>query len=267
MQVADSGLAAETLGSGPLLIVLHDLFASAASWRGVARALAASHRVICVDLRNHGRSPRAVSMAHTEMADDVLCLIEREGLDRPTVVGHGLGGKVAMTLALTAPYAVGRLAVLDVAPDTDAQPWARQMQAMREVLTHGRIAATGGAEPAMPRLATRNAYTDWRSNLAAIARAIPALSGFPRHLRYLGSDVPLHAILGARSDWVQPASAEAFAPMFPLATVEQITDAGHWIHADQRDALVASLRRMLDAPTREACRMAAPTRHSQETTT
>ena len=248
MQVADSGLAAETLGSGPPLIVLHDLFASAASWRGVARALAASHRVICVDLRNHGRSPRAVSMAHTEMADDVLCLIEREGLDRPTVVGHGLGGKVAMTLALTAPYAVGRLAVLDVAPDTDAQPWARQMQAMREVLAHGRVPDAGRADPALPRLATRNAYADWRSNLAAIGMAIPELGGFPRHLRYLGSDVPLRAILGARSDWVRPATAAAFAPMFPRATVELVEDAGHWIHVDQRDALIASLRRLLDAP-------------------
>lgn len=214
-------LAFEAIGDGPPVVLLHGLFASAASWRGVARALADTHRVLSVDLRNHGRSPRAMNMAYTEMADDVLSLIERESLGRAAVIGHSVGGKVAMALALSAPYAVGRLAVIDIAPAAYLDQWGQQLSARHDE------------------------HVDWRSHLPAIALSLPELCNFPGLLRYLRSDAALHAIVGARSPCVTPASAEAFAPMFPNASVEVIPDAGHWVHADQPHALVASLRRAL----------------------
>ena len=80
-----------------------NVFGSGANWRSVARALAPHHRVLCVDLRNHGHSPWTDSMDYLEMADDVRALIARQGLSRPTVVGHSMGGKTAMALALTSP--------------------------------------------------------------------------------------------------------------------------------------------------------------------
>jgi esterase len=244
-------LAFETIGNGPAVIMLHGLFASAASWRGVARALSVSRRVFSVDLRNHGRSPRAMDMSYTTMADDVLQLIERERLDRPALVGHSMGGKVAMALALATPRAVGPVVVIDIAPVAYADRWSPQLQAMRDML--GRISTPpddgrfdDGDGPLLPRLATRNAYIDWRSNLPAIGLSIHELCAFPRQLRYLSTDAPLHAIVGACSDHVSPATADAFAPMFPRASVEVIADAGHWVHADQPAALVRSLRRALD---------------------
>lgn len=248
-------LAFEAIGDGPPVVLLHGLFASAASWRGVARALADSHRVLSVDLRNHGRSPRAISMAYTEMADDVLSLIERESLGRAAVIGHSVGGKVAMALALSAPYAVGRLAVIDIAPAAYLEQWGQQLRAMHDAATGLGPAPAHGADPLsasemlaeilLPRAATRNAHVDWRSHLPAIALSLPELCNFPGLLRYLRSDAALHAIVGARSPCVSPASAAAFAPMFPNASVEVIPDAGHWVHADQPHALVASLRRAL----------------------
>ena len=84
-------------------MVLHGLFGSSGNWRGVARELAATHTVLSVDLRNHGASPWADSMDYVEMAEDVLQLIERLGLQRPTVMGHSMGGKTAMALALLHP--------------------------------------------------------------------------------------------------------------------------------------------------------------------
>ena len=93
-------LAFEDTGTGPPVVVLHGLFGSSANWRSVARALAPHHRVLCVDLRNHGHSPWTDSMDYLEMADDVRALIARQGLSRPTVVGHSMGGKTAMALAL-----------------------------------------------------------------------------------------------------------------------------------------------------------------------
>src|SRR5437016_1718722 len=102
-------LACESAGSGPPLVVLHGLFGSSGNWRGVARELAATHSVHCVDLRNHGTSPWADSMDYLEMADDVLQLIERLDLDRPAVMGHSMGGKTAMALALRHPEHVSQL--------------------------------------------------------------------------------------------------------------------------------------------------------------
>jgi pimeloyl-ACP methyl ester carboxylesterase len=96
-------LVCETVGSGPPLVVLHGLFGSGSNWRSIARELAATHSVISVDLRNHGASPWADSMDYVEMADDVLQLIDRLKLDRPTLMGHSMGGKVAMALALRHP--------------------------------------------------------------------------------------------------------------------------------------------------------------------
>jgi esterase len=249
-------LAFETIGNGPAVIMLHGLFASAASWRGVARALSDSRRVFSVDLRNHGRSPRAVDMSYTAMADDVLRLIEREQLDRPALVGHSMGGKVAMALALTTPRAVGPVVAIDIAPVAYADRWSAQLQAMRDMLGRASMPHVpdddrfdDGMGPLLPRLATRNAYIDWRSNLPAIGLSIHELCAFPRQLRYLSTDAPLHAIVGARSDHVSPATADAFAPMFPRASVEVIADAGHWVHADQPAALMRSLRRALDRPS------------------
>jgi esterase len=109
-------LACESTGSGPPLVVLHGLFGSGRNWRGVARKLTATHAVHCVDLRNHGGSPWADSMGYIELADDVLQLIARLRLDRPAVMGHSMGGKTAMALALRQPSVVRRLVVVDIAP-------------------------------------------------------------------------------------------------------------------------------------------------------
>ena len=96
----------ESVGSGPPLVILHGLFGSSGNWRGIARELGACHSVYSVDLRNHGASPWADSMDYLEMADDVVQLIERLGLDRPSVLGHSMGGKTAMALALRHPKRV-----------------------------------------------------------------------------------------------------------------------------------------------------------------
>src|SRR3712207_2878600 len=109
-------LAFDSVGDGPPLLLLHGLYGSRRNWRSIARALSDSHRVVSVDLRNHGNSPWAGSMSYPEMADDVLDLIRRERLERPAVMGHSMGGKTAMALALLHPAEVAQLIVADIAP-------------------------------------------------------------------------------------------------------------------------------------------------------
>ena len=248
----------ETVGSGPPLVVLHGLFGSSGNWRGIARELAPSHSVFSVDLRNHGASPWADSMDYLEMADDVLQLVETLGLDRPTVMGHSMGGKTAMALALSHPERVGQLIVVDIAPLSYADTLTPFVEAMRNA---DAFAAASRAEvqrrlqqqvpdPAvvpflMQNLVTRNDHFDWRLNLLGLGATMSQLCAFPSALlgsRFAG---PVTVIAGEDSDYVVEHDGESFRPMFTDVDVEVIEGAGHWVHADQPAAFLASVRQAL----------------------
>ena len=117
--------------NGPPIVVLHGLLGSARNWTTIAKQLADTHRVFTLDLRNHARSPWADSMSFGEMAGDVAAFIERHALSRPAVIGHSLGGKVAMRLALTRSGLVERLVVVDVAPVAYAHTFGPLVEAMQ----------------------------------------------------------------------------------------------------------------------------------------
>lgn len=256
-------LAFESVGElleRPPLVILHGLFGSGGNWRSVARELSRSHRVLLVDLRNHGASPWAESMSYLEMADDVLRLIERLGLSRPSVLGHSMGGKVAMALALLYPQHVGRLTVVDIAPVTYADRLSVVAEAMRATDTFdaasreevrqrlaGLLPDAGVVPFLMQNLVARNAHFDWRVNLGAILASIESLSGFPAELRGLRFKRPVHVIAGGHSDYVTQADGEEFRPMFDRVQVEVIEPAGHWVHADRPESFIAAVRRALDA--------------------
>lgn len=252
----------ESTGSGPPLLVLHGLFGSGTNWRGVARELAATHRVLTVDLRNHGASPWADTMGYFEMADDVQRLIEREGLPQPAVMGHSMGGKVAMALALLHPECVGHLIVVDIAPVAYADRLSPFAEAMRSIdmlaaasrsEVQQRLAETvpdAGVVPfLMQNLVMRNAHLDWRINLAGIAASIGALSDFPLELRSLRFRGPLHVIAGGQSDYVAQRDGSDYRPMFARPHVDVIEEAGHWVHADAPQRFLASIRRALGIET------------------
>lgn len=229
-------LACDSIGSGPPLLVLHGLFGSRSNWRAVARELADSHTVHSVDLRNHGTSPWADSMAYTEMADDVLQLMDRLGLEQAAVMGHSMGGKTAMALALREPKRVSRLIVVDIAPLS--------------------YAATLTPTIPSPTLATitnvGNEHFDWRVNLIGISAAMPQLCDFPSELLGARFDRPLTVIAGQRSDYVAQHDGMAFLPMFPRVDVQVVADAGHWVHADQPAAFIERARLALQVPAARA---------------
>lgn len=251
-------LAFDKTGSGPPLLVLHGLFGSSSNWRSIAHALADSHTVYTLDLRNHGASPWADSMGYPEMADDVRRFIADHGLGQPAVMGHSMGGKTAMALALQHPECVGRLVIVDIAPKPYADTMTPFAEAMRtpDVLTAAsRTEAQRRLQPLLPdpavapflmqNLVMRNDHFDWRINLAGIIASMRGLSGFPDVLQRLRLERPMTAIVGERSDYVRGGSSEAFEPMFSQVTVEVIAGAGHWVHADQPKAFVAAVQRAL----------------------
>ncbi len=252
-------LAVETTGSGPPLVVLHGLFGSGSNWRSVARQLAATHEVHCVDLRNHGASPWAEQMGYAEMADDVLQLMNRLGQQQATVMGHSMGGKTAMALALRHPQRVGRLLVVDVAPVPYADTLTPFVEAMlgidvRAAASRAEVRAQlqqTVPEPSvvpflMQNLVAHDEHFDWRINLPGIRAAMPQLCSFPDDLRSARFNRPVTVIAGAHSAYVEQHDGAGFRPMFPQVRVEVIADAGHWVHADQPAAFVGCVTQALN---------------------
>jgi len=248
-------LAFEAVGHGPPVVILHGLFGSGRNWAQIAQALVSTHRVYLPDARNHGASPWGETMSYTDMALDVLALIEREQLQRPVLIGHSMGGKTAMALALKHPQAVGGVAVIDIAPECYVDQFSPYVTAMRgldvasatsrkeirKALAH----SLGGDAPVnflMQNLRRHDERFDWRLNLMATAVCMQDLCGFPHQLmrgHYAG---PALFVAGADSDYVRPESHAGIQRLFPRAHLKHIADAGHWVHADQPDALLSALR-------------------------
>lgn len=258
-------LAFETEGSGPPLVVLHGLFGSSANWRGIARQLAATHTVHNVDLRNHGASPWADSMSYPEMAADVLQLIDRLGLEQPAVMGHSMGGKTAMALALRWPHRVGRLLVIDIAPRSYADtltPFAEAMRSVDVVSAASRAEVQRRLQQAVPdasvvpflmqNLVTHNEHFDWRVNLLGIGAAMPQLCGFPSELLGARFERPVTVLAGEHSDYVAQRDGADFGPMFSQVELDVIAGAGHWVHADQPATFLARVRQALQGQARNA---------------
>ena len=247
-------LAVREAGQGSPVVLLHGLFGSARNLGGVARALAASHRVVSMDLRNHGDSPHAPGMDYEVMADDVAETMDAAGLAAAAVLGHSMGGKVAMRLALSAPDRVSRLVVADIAPvsyPSHFGGFARAMAAVPAALS--RPAADAMLAPDVPDAAVRSFLLHnfrpgegWRIGLAEIVAALPRIEtwdaadgSYPR---------PTLFVTGARSDYVKLDDRPAILRLFPAARFVAVKDAGHWLHAEQPAAFNATVAAFLARP-------------------
>jgi esterase len=243
-------LEATELGSGQPVALLHGLFGAAANFGTVQKRLAERHRVIAVDLRNHGNSPHAPFMSYPAMAEDVLESLRARNALPCALVGHSMGGKVAMAAALEAPGAIARLLVADIAPVTYPpvfRVYAQAMAAMRlsadltRVAADRMLAATVD-NPAIRAFLLQNlrfgAQPGWRIGLDAIAAGLHVLEGWPEldENAYLG---PALFVSGERSDYILPEHRPIIRAMFPAARFAVLKNAGHWLHADNPEGFIS----------------------------
>ncbi len=245
-------------GSGRPLVILHGLFGSKRNWASIAHRLAAGRRVIVPDMRNHGESPWDPRHDYPAMADDVADLIARRIGPPADVIGHSMGGKAAMTLALTRPELVRRLIVVDIAPAPSTGTPVEYVRALKAVplgeysqrLDVKEALAAAIPDPAVRGFLTLNLTSGpdgfaWTVNLDALESNFEAILGFPEvpaGWRFTG---PALFLTGGRSPYVQPEHRPEIERLFPAATFEVIADAGHWVHADAADAFVAACERFL----------------------
>lgn len=244
---------------GPVLIMLHGLYGSGSNWRSVAKPFAQSHQVILPDLRNHGRSPHHCDMGYRSMASDVLALMDRHGIANAAVVGHSMGGKVAMTMALQAPERLTHLMVVDIAPvNYDHKSEHGDIIAALQNLDTNNIEDRDDADQALAHaipkplvrqfLLTnlqRNADGwSWRIPLQVLADALPELLRWPSDLsgRWHG---PTYFVYGGASNYVEPCSRPVIDAHFPAAQYHCLEGVGHWVHAQAPKEFIQQLTHCL----------------------
>ena len=245
-------------GQGRPVVLLHGLFGASANLGTLARRLAARFRVLSVDLRNHGASPHAPDMGYAAMAADVAETID--GIIEPVaLVGHSMGGKVAMRLALDAPARVSALMVSDIAPvpyQTGFRRYAQAMQALDVSPALTRAAADAAladtiADPGVRAFLMQNlrfgTAPAWRIGLDQIAAGLDQIEDWPPSAAHFTG--PALFLSGERSDYIRPEHRPTIRTLFPAARFVSVKAAGHWIHADNPDGFALSVTAFLDAVT------------------
>ncbi|NIP47189.1 MAG: alpha/beta fold hydrolase [Gammaproteobacteria bacterium] len=240
--------------AGSPIIILHGLLGSSSNWRSIARRLAERHRVLCLDLRNHGDSPHADDMSYPAMAGDVRAFMDTHDIDTATVIGHSMGGKTAMRLALESPGRVARLVVVDIAPSVSEHDHLPVLHAMAsldtarvvrradaERLLEPQIADAGMRMFVLQNLVSTPRGFEWRIDLGAIERNLPALRDFPVEPAMAPFDGAALFVRGALSDYVRDSDEALIRRLFPHAEIVTVEDAGHWLHAEQPERFLEIL--------------------------
>ncbi len=247
----------DTGGDATPLVVVHGLLGSADNWRSHLKQWQRRHRVIAVDLRNHGRSPHVAGMGYDAMAEDLLALLDRLGVARAHLLGHSMGGKVVISLARLAPSRVASLIVADIAPiayghDHDAVFAAlRRVEAGRP--TNRREADALLAEHVEEAAVRLFLATNLERDEAGILRLRIGLDEIQEDYETLmaapaGEGAfagPTLVLRGARSRYVTEEMLPALREVLPRAEIETL-QAGHWLHAEEPAAFQAAVNAFLD---------------------
>ena len=239
----------------PPLVVLHGLLGSSRNWLTTGGDLAAHHHVLALDLRNHGKSPHGAPMDYATLMADVLAWLDAQGLATVSLMGHSMGGKVAMLLACRHPSRVTQLMVVDIAPKNYLSHAHRAEFAAMNELRLDTVQSRGEAELrfearvsdwAMRKFLTTNLERtaegtwQWLINLPVITAALPAIEGNP----LVDTDQftgPVLFVTGGKSRYVVEADKAVIMQYFPAARITIIADSGHNPHMEARGAFVAAL--------------------------
>ncbi|KAM6155851.1 sn-1-specific diacylglycerol lipase ABHD11 [Rhynchocyon petersi] len=248
----------------PALVFLHGLFGCKTNFNSIAKALAqqTGRKVLTVDARNHGDSPHNPDMSYKAMSQDLQDLLPQLGLVPCVLIGHSMGGKTAMLLALQRPDLVERLIAVDISPveTTSVSDFPSYMAAMRAVdIPSGvpRSQARKLADEQLSRVVQDTAVRQflltnlvevdgrfvWRLNLDALSQNVQEILNFPPHQdSYSG---PTLFLLGGNSQFVLPSHHSEIKRLFPRAQMQTVPNAGHWIHADRPQDFMAAVRGFL----------------------
>ena len=242
-------------GQGRPLVILHGLFGTWENLGASVKALAAHWDVIAPDLRNHGRSPHADEHSYPLMASDLAQLLDSLELETVSILGHSMGGKVAMEFALTFPARVDKLIVVDIAPvqypphhtDVFTGIAAIDLQAIKSRSEADQQLSQQVESTAVRAFLLKNLYREegafkWRANFATLEREYSQIAASPAEGSFSG---PTLFIKGANSNYLLNEYQQAVTERFSDVQLKIISDAGHWPHAEKPETFLRLVTRFL----------------------
>ncbi|KAK8752449.1 hypothetical protein OTU49_005685 [Cherax quadricarinatus] len=259
----------EKISKEPPVIIMHGLMGSKTNWKSLGKAINAKtgRHVYTVDARNHGDSPHTSQFCYPLLAKDILFFLEEHSISKAVLMGHSMGGRAVMSVALMQPSVVDKLFVLDVSPlsiSKDISTLPRFLEIMQRIevpmhltMQEARKYTDEILRPAVPDpsirqfLLTNLNNTEegykWRLNIEAIANNFnPFISTFPildEYERYEGETA---FIGGELSDYLRREDEEAIQELFPHSSFHYIERAGHWVHADKPNEFLKLFFSLLD---------------------
>ena len=258
------------LGTGKPLIILHGLYGSSDNWLTVAKSLSVKYHVFIPDLRNHGNSDHSPELNYDILINDLLEFCNDHNIHKTILLGHSMGGKLAMSFALYFPYMIEKLIVVDISPksylteDSFKDHCARHkeiIQALTGLDLNSIESRTGADKMLAEKINSRRirqfllknlkrdkqGHYSWKFNLESIKNnlrklmdEIPVMKSHNSHL------LPSLFIKGANSDYIQDDEEDELRVVFPSSRIVRIEDAGHWVHAEQTDKFLDAILHFLD---------------------
>ena len=234
--------------NGPDLVVLHGLFGSGKNWRSFARSFENDFQVWTLDARNHGESPHAETMSYLEMAEDVICFLDKNELKTVILLGHSMGGKTAMQVALRLPNRISALIAVDIA----SVRYEKQQQQLGLIEVMQELHFTAEMSRAeikkklaekipekrllsflMTNLTLENGRFRWRIGLGQISAGMQNLLKFTEIKSVFSG--PTQFIGGENSDYIKTEYHSLIRKSFPLSRITMLKNCGHWLHVDSRE--------------------------------
>jgi esterase len=250
-------------GSGEPLVILHGLFGTLDNWQTIARQLSENFTVYIVDLPNHGRSPHTKGeFDYSEMSDAVAEFLTKNWIHETRLIGHSMGGKLAMQLALQQPDLIKKLAVIDIAPKKysggheaifkalfalDLDKLSDRKEAEHFLIEKLPEESAGTIQFLLKNLSRRADHEgggfEWKMNLDVL------WANYPRILDKLEGDVPFRKstlfVRGGNSNYIKDADFPIISQLFPNSTIQTIDNAGHWVHAEKPKELLETLKNFM----------------------
>jgi len=236
------------------IVLIHGLFGSLDNLGVLARDLGQNHTLLQIDLRNHGLSPRSSEMNYAAMAQDVVETLEEYGFEKAIIIGHSMGGKVAMALTAIAAERIDKLVLIDIAPvDYQVRRHDEIFAAINAVSSSGAKTRQQAAmvmrehlneEGVIQFLLKSFADGEWKFNVPVLWEQYENIVGWQAIPTW---NEPALFIRGGASPYVDESHRETLLAQFPQARAHVVAGAGHWVHAEKPDAVLRAIHRFIDA--------------------